>query len=48
MVAVVRVDVDRPLEQERIIQTVQLFANPFLLSLDLGDPPKPARCLPPL
>ena len=37
-VAVVGVDVDRPLEQERLIQTVQLLANRFLPPLDLGDP----------
>ena len=37
-VAVVRVDVDRPLERKRLIQTVQLLANRFLPPLDLGDP----------
>ncbi|PYQ86917.1 MAG: hypothetical protein DMG03_06495 [Acidobacteria bacterium] len=37
-VAVVRVDVDRPFEQERLIQTVQLLANRFLPALDLSDP----------
>jgi hypothetical protein len=33
-VAVVRVDVDRLFEQERLIQTVQLLSNRFLLALD--------------
>ena len=37
-VPVVRVDVDRSLEQERLIQTVQLLANHLLPALDLGDP----------
>src|SRR4051794_7358645 len=37
-VAVVPVDVDRPFEQERLIQTVQLLANRFLPALDLSDP----------
>src|SRR4051794_14497311 len=35
--AVVRVDVDRPFEQEGLIQTVQLLANGFLPALDLSD-----------
>lgn len=37
VVAVVRVDVDGPFEKERLIQTVQLFANRFLLPFDLSD-----------
>ncbi|HEV3061672.1 MAG TPA: hypothetical protein VGY48_25700 [Vicinamibacterales bacterium] len=36
--AVVRVDVDRPLVEERRVQTVQLLANGFLPALDLSDP----------
>jgi hypothetical protein len=34
---VVRVDVNRPLEQECLIQTVQLLANRLLFPFDLGD-----------
>ncbi|MDP9222829.1 MAG: hypothetical protein M3P18_03055 [Actinomycetota bacterium] len=42
-VAIVRVDVDHSLVEERLVQTVQLLANRFLLPLDLGDPLRRVR-----
>jgi hypothetical protein len=36
-VAIVGVDVDRALIEERLIQTVEPFPNPLLLALDLGN-----------
>ena len=41
-VAVVRLDVDRPLVKECFIQTVEPFADGLLVALDLRDP-LPAR-----